>query len=229
MRALGFRLPAFARRLLRRVGLSPERYTAFSSFHSYLPQLVRWAAPARVLEFGPGLSSRLVLANSSARVLSFETHPGYFERAQRDIKSDRFEVRLAPTGADFATLTGERFDFIFVDGGDRVQNLEQAHSLLSEDGLLVLHDAHREGYEPGVLRYARGYFIENHSLVLCKSLGRYEATRARFPPDGSCACRYCGTPQRIEYRQRISAALSSAEAHATCHARGAAPATRRAR
>jgi predicted O-methyltransferase YrrM len=206
----GFHPIALARRLLRRLGVISERKTAFSSFQSYLPALVRWAAPERVLEFGPGFSSRLILDNSAARVLSFETHPGYFERARREIVSPRFELRLAPAGPDFATLAAERFDFIFVDAGDRVKNLEQSLELLADGGIVVLHDAHREGYEPGVRRYARGYFIENHSLVLCKDPGRLEEVKARFPADGSCACHYCGTPARIEYRRRISEALGGA-------------------
>lgn len=206
--ARGFHPIAFARRLLRRLGLAPEQKTTFSSFQSYLPELVRWAAPERVLEFGPGFSSRLLLESSAAQVLSFETHPGYFERAQREIVSPRFELRLAPTGPDFATLAAQRFDFIFVDGGDRVKNLAESHALLDDHGIVVLHDAHREGYEPGVLRYARGYFIENHSLVLCKDPARFADLRARFPADSSCRCHYCGTPERIEYRRRVSAALS---------------------
>ncbi|HWO12650.1 MAG TPA: class I SAM-dependent methyltransferase [Polyangiaceae bacterium] len=205
--ARSFRPIAFARRLLRRWGVAAEQRTTFSSFRRYLPDLLRWAAPARVLEFGPGFSSRLILDNSAARILSFETHPGYYERARRDIVSPRFELRLAPAGPDFATLVGERFDFIFVDGGDRVKNLEQSVELLSEDGIVVLHDAHREGYEPGVLRYARGYFIENHSLLLCNNPSRFEQVKARFPADGSCNCKYCGTPARVAYRRRIAEAL----------------------
>jgi SAM-dependent methyltransferase len=210
MPLLGFRPLAFVRRVLRRLRLAPEQSTSFSSFQSYLPALVRWAEPAQVLEFGPGFSSRLILANSAAKVLSFETHPAYFERARREVPSERFELRLAPSGADFVALAGRRFDFIFVDGGDRVKNLEQAHALLADDGLLVLHDAHREGYEPGVLRYPHGYFIENHSLLLGKSAARLAAAKERFPPDASCACRYCGTPDRVDYRRRISLALSGA-------------------
>ena len=210
MSVLGFRPLGFVRRLLRRLGVLPERQTAFSSFRSYLPELVRWAAPGRVLEFGPGFSSRLILDNSAARIISFETNPAYFERARQNLESDRMDLRFVPNGPDFATLAGQEFDLIFVDGGDRVENLKQAHALLAEDGVLVLHDAHREDYETGVLRYARGYFIENHSLVLCKRPSRFEAVKAQFPPDGSCACRYCGTPERVEYRRRIVAALGRA-------------------
>jgi len=209
MRRLDAHFLALPRRLLRMLGVSSKRRAAFSSFRSYLPALVKWASPERVLEFGPGESSRLILENSNARVLSYETDAAYFERAKAGIRSERFDLRYAPEGPDFKELAGTSFDFAFVDGGDRVANLIAAHALLSDNGIVVLHDAHREGYRPGVQHYAHGYFIENHSLVLCKSRARSEAVAARFPPDSRCACNYCGTEERIKYRTSLGEALRS--------------------
>lgn len=202
------------RRLLRLLGVSTRPQTTFTSFSSYLPALVKWARPERVLEFGPGTSSRIILESSNARILSFETDAAYYDRAKSGIRSERFDVRYTPNGPDFAALAGSSFDLVFVDGGDRVANLIGAHPLLREDGILVLHDAHREDYLPGVQRYPHGYFIENHSLVLFKSRARFDDVVARFPPDSSCACKYCGTEGRIEYRRSVAQALQTGEARA---------------
>ncbi len=209
MRWLDIKSLPLPRRLLRVLGISARRRTTFTSFESYLPELVKWANPERVLEFGPGTSSRIILDNSHARVLSFETDSGYYARAKAGIRSERFELRYTASGPDFAALAGSSFDFVFVDGGDRVANLIGAHLLLRNDGVLVLHDAHREGYLPGVQRYPYGYFIENHSLLLFKSRERFEAVSERFPPDSSCACKYCGTEPRVEYRVKLGQSLRS--------------------
>jgi hypothetical protein len=195
-------------RLLGVFGVSAKRRNAFSSFRAYLPELVRYTRPERVLEFGPGSSSRIILDNSAAQVLSFETHAGYFEKARKEFASERFDVRYTPAPTDLSELAGRSFDLVFVDGGDRVANLLGAHELLGEQGVAVLHDAHREDYLPGVRRYEYGYFIENHSLLLFKNRARFLEIRGRFPAVDRCHCKYCGTAPRIQYRQQLARELA---------------------
>lgn len=202
-------VPRLRGRVLRALGISAKSRTAFSSFRAYLPELIRYLSPRQALEFGPGLSSRLILSNSASRILSIETDRGYFEKAKREIRDARFDLRHVPDKVDFATLAGQRFDFVFVDGGDRVDNLLGSHALLNDNGVTVLHDAHREEYWPGIERYAFGYFIENHSLLLLDSESRLRELQARFPADDRCRCKYCGTPARIEYRQRVARHLGA--------------------
>lgn len=119
------RLPALLatlpRRVLGKLGVSPKSRNAFSSFRSYLPELVNFAQPRSALEFGPGASSRIILRHSRARLVSLETDAGY--------------------------------------------------------------------------------------LVLFKSRSRFHEVRAHFPPDVRCQCKYCGTPERIEYRRSVAAEL----------------------
>ena len=201
------------RRLLRAIGLAPQRHNQFSSFRAYLPDLIEYIDPRQVLEFGPGLSSRLILKHSKAELLSFETHPGYFECARKDLADPRVDLRFAPapaalSGPEGAELAGRSFDFVFVDGGDRVANLISARELLANGAVVVLHDAHREDYERGVRAYESGYFIENHSLVLFRDRDRHRQLIERFPPNASCCCKYCGTSARIAYRRGMSKALS---------------------
>jgi hypothetical protein len=205
------RLPALLAtlpgRVLGKLGVSPRSRSAFASFRSYLAELVSFAQPRNTLEFGPGASSRIILRHSRSKLISLATDAGQYQRARRSIRDERFDLRYAPEPGALAQLTGRRFDLIFVDAGDRVQNLLGARGLLEEDGILVLHDAHRPDYLPGVRCYAHGYFVEHHSLLLFKSRSRFHEVRAHFPADVGCHCKYCGTPERSEYRRSVAAEL----------------------
>lgn len=196
------------RRLLTLLGVSSKRNTTFCSFESYLPHLVRWLNPKQALEFGPGSSTKLILKHSNAQIISLETDPAYFEQAKRSIKDARVDLRYSPGPTDFAKLHGTMFDLLFVDGGERVANLIGGRESVEHDGVVVLHDAHREIYLPGVQAYQHGYFVENHSLLLFKSRERFRDVLAAFPPDERCRCKYCGTPERIQYRRRVSELLA---------------------
>ena len=73
---------------------------------------------------------------------------GYSERAGANV-----EIRLRkPTPEDYAYRLlddGQRYDFILVDGACRIECLQTASKLLSERGIVVLHDAGRNIYHPG--------------------------------------------------------------------------------
>lgn len=47
---------------------------------------------------------------------------------------------------DYPATLLVKFDFMFIDGRARTACLKQAYDLLSEDGVVVLHDANRENY-----------------------------------------------------------------------------------
>ncbi len=207
-KSLALSLP---RRLRIALGVPARGNDTFSSFRTYLPGVLQWLDPADALEFGPGLSSSLILENSDARLLSFQTGPSPPERARPATMHERIDLRLCPGPTDFSELAGRAFDVVFVDGGDRVANLLGSRPLLREAGITVLHDAHRESYLPGVRAYDHGYFIENHSLLLFKSRSRFHELRALFPPDDQCQCHYCGTPERIQYRKRVAAELAESD------------------
>ncbi len=58
---------------------------------------------------------------------------------------------------DYPGGLGTRFDLIMVDGRAREACMDKAHGLLTERGLVVLHDAQRDYYRAAVDRYAHSY------------------------------------------------------------------------
>lgn len=58
----------------------------------------------------------------------------------------------------FPNWMGRKFDFIFVDGRKRRRCLVTASRVLSPQGVVVLHDAHREYYHAGMSVFPYGDF-----------------------------------------------------------------------
>ncbi len=50
------------------------------------------------------------------------------------------------TYVDYPAGLGKRFDFIFIDGRARAACLAQAFHLVTDEGLVILHDANRDSY-----------------------------------------------------------------------------------
>lgn len=91
------------------------------------------------------------------------------------------------------------FDFVFVDGGDRVKELKFCKQILSLTGVVFLHDAHREDYFDGIIAYPYIYFIERHSCLLLENKKIYNTLKEKIIPDYSCKCKYCSTEERRAY------------------------------
>jgi predicted O-methyltransferase YrrM len=123
--------------------------------------------PARCLEWGAGLSTLYFPARTPGltRWLSIEHHRQWYETVAGRNRDPRVEVVHIPpeqgdyvstrqegTLEDFRTYVGypetlgERFDFILVDGRARRFCLQVAFRLVSDDGIVVLHDANRAAY-----------------------------------------------------------------------------------
>lgn len=173
----------------------------FISFRPWMTAIYAHFKPQRVLEFGPGWSTRVGVEHSSATIVSIEESPEWYEKYRDKFPAERVQV-LHRTGAwDLGELKelGGPFDFIFVDGGRRTEELLAVQSLLSERGLVGLHDAHREDYEPGIRAYAHNFFPERHGCVLSDNAQAIAEVRQIVPTDYSCKCKYCSPPARRAY------------------------------
>jgi predicted O-methyltransferase YrrM len=147
-------------------------------------------APARILEWGSGGSTKAILERCPfvERFVSLEHDRAWFERVRELVVDPRLELHLvepnveAPTESkaywefaaraelerglfenyvDFPASLGMIFDFVLVDGRARAFCIEAGWTLLRPGGVLVVHDAQRTEYH-GALEAlrARPVFLE---------------------------------------------------------------------
>ena len=163
-----------------------------AELHSFEPVLTAVAArvrPLAILEWGPGLSTRL-LANlaPNSRILSIEHDKRYFDLQRAQLDRPNVELthvpHLLPFGGSAGYVTyplrwlAERglprrhFDLIFVDGRSRCDCAVVASLVLREGGAVVVHDSERANYQPAFRMFGR---IEDHAGTIVLSEPRSEA------------------------------------------------------
>lgn len=130
--------------------------------------------PAKCLEYGCGTSTLYYLdfLPKTSQWYSIEHHKGWFD----NIKSmnDRENLHLhhvaienteAPelesdSYVNFPEKIGQ-FDFILVDGIRRENCIRKAHDLLSENGVLIVHDSNRIQYHDLIKEFPNWMIIED--------------------------------------------------------------------
>lgn len=189
------------RKLRDRVRGSSKSGTTFVSFELPLTQLCQAIPLKTIVEFGPGRSTRVFLEHTTASILSFETDLTWYNRYKKLYDSERVQVIYKAPGWGLAEIyeCGRDFSMVFVDAGDRVAELKFAYHIIAENGIVFLHDAHREEYEEGIRCYPFVYFPERHSAILSKARQMHERIKAAVPSDYSCDCRYCSSETRRRY------------------------------
>lgn len=177
----------------------------FASFKPFLAEVCREFDPKRVLEFGVGTSTAIILKNSKAQIISIEESKEWYEEYRSKFSSGRVELYCKEPGWDLCELNvlGRAYDLIFIDGGNRLAELKHCFDLLGPDGIVFLHDAHREEYESGIRAYPQIFFPERHSCLMCKSPDIMARLKIIITPDMSCRCRYCNTESRNRYLARF--------------------------
>lgn len=178
----------------------------FVSFRPHLTAICRALDLQDVLEFGPGNSTMVVLAETSAKIVAVEESAEWYAKYCERFPSDRVTVHHKPAGwcLDELDVLGGPYDLIFVDGGDRTEELHYVHKLLKPTGVVYLHDAHREKYEPGIRSYPHMFFPERHSCIMTLDGGVMETLKSAITSDYSCACKYCTSDERRAYFARMS-------------------------
>ena len=136
---------------------------------------VRRADPRYVLEWGSGHSTGRFPREAPhlERWVSIEHDAAWHVRMKGRRRHGAVELVLVPPDGPAATVGGRaafkdyvahptglglRFDLVIIDGQDRLGCLRAASALLSERGLVVLHDAHR--YDCAALLEGLGSHVE---------------------------------------------------------------------
>ena len=186
-----------------------KRKTTFSSYSKSLIELCQIILPGLILEFGPGLSTKIFLKYTNSHIISVEQNITWYRNYKNAFPRDRVRIEFLPNGLS-GTVTEsllKDYSLIFIDGGNRLEALEFGYKQISSRGAVFLHDAHREEYESGIRRYPYIFFPERHSCILTKDQSIYSTIRQRIKIDYSCSCQYCSSPSREAYFGQFSEKL----------------------
>ena len=181
--------------------LRDTREATFASFKPYLAEVCSHFQPSKVLEFGPGTSTDVFLQHSNANIISIEESRIWCWKYRWKFRHRPVKVYHKKPGWDLSEINsiGGPYDLIFVDGGNRPRELKYCVDLLAPDGVVFLHDAHREEYADGIRAYPFVFFPERHSCLMCKSPDVKAGLKTILKPDYSCRCQYCNTETRNIY------------------------------
>lgn len=126
-------------------------------FNSYKDLLMRYLIklePERILEFGPGGSTSVMLEYSEAEIESVEHEYRWFREAERlFLGNPRVHLHYLKDHDEYVNQPrswGE-FGLIFIDGfcDWRVDCLLMAKDVLKNGGVVILHDSERKKYDRG--------------------------------------------------------------------------------
>jgi len=129
------------------------------SMHSFATVLQDWLfklSPARVIEWGPGHSTEILLKNG-CDVLSIEHNPKWFEKASQQFGEalgwQGLLIDCTARNSEYAMIAVQEkdrqggFDLAFVDGRRRVECVVAALQAVKPEGVIILHDWRRQNYQ----------------------------------------------------------------------------------
>ena len=143
---------------------SIEKGGPFSKFGEPIPWLTysfiyfieeRLNSKMSILEFGSG-NSTLYWSKRVKRVESIEHDPSWYEKVKSMNLPENANVSLKKLGdhGDYTkyskTTDTPNFSIILVDGVERVGCLKNNHTLLEDNGVIILDDSEREDYLSGI-------------------------------------------------------------------------------
>lgn len=133
----------------------------FNSFKFLLLKYLAKLNPKMILEWGPGESTRIMMDSCpEANIYTIENDKGYHK-----IYTIRFSAHSnvfvkyaeAPKYWEMPLGWNKKFDLIFVDGfcDYRVNCLKTASQLVTDEGVVLLHDSERAKYDEGVALFEK--------------------------------------------------------------------------
>jgi len=131
---------------------------------SYKPMLKKWCniiRPKRILEWGPGESTKLMRELCpDAEIISVEHQRKYYDIWSKHFENDpKTKIilkeadesdRTLPCWDEYTQPVDGKFDLIFVDGRERVRCLRYAKKVITKNGIVLLHDSERGYYKKGI-------------------------------------------------------------------------------
>ncbi len=135
--------------------------------------------PLEILEWGSGGSTHhftrfLEKHDIPYKWTSIEYNKRWFEKIQKEVADNKYiKMHLFDAGNDalkqrytnmdeyvsFPKTLNKKFDFILVDGRKRRRCVLESKGLLSENGVVFLHDAQRPYYQCVFKKFPNGWFL----------------------------------------------------------------------
>lgn len=97
-----------------------------------------------VLEYGMGGST--VWMAKRCNVTSIESKESWYDETRNMLKEKHLEARLVLQRRPYHNAVNGLFDFILVDGRDRVMCFNYAKKMLKKGGVIMLDNSEREQY-----------------------------------------------------------------------------------
>ena len=139
-----------------------------------------------IFEYGSG-NSTLFYAKNVKRVVSVEHDETWYKKIM-DKKAPNTEMIFTKLerGGEYcqkASLLGEKFDIIIVDGRDRVNCCKYSINALSKTGVIVLDDSERESYQEARVFLTEKGFKEISFSGISPGLFYFKATSVFYKND----------------------------------------------
>ena len=141
---------------------------------SILKEIFKNLQPKKCLEYGCGTSTIYYLNHlpKGADWYSIEHHKGWFDKMQSQNIYDNLHLsHVELEDVEPTTLAEDayvnypeqfgQFDFILVDGIRREHCIYKAHELLSENGLLIVHDSNRTEYHDLIKEFPNWMILQD--------------------------------------------------------------------
>lgn len=132
--------------------------------------------PKTVLEYGPGESTMMILMCRSVEYVRSIEHDEFW---LNKFKAHGLNIDLVfqPDLEKYPYETGDRirYDFVFVDGRNRVKCLDHVKNMTD---VIVMHDALRPKYREGIERFKfRKWTDECNTVILTDNPEVYEKVK----------------------------------------------------
>ena len=144
--------------------------SAWDSFKSTLLSIMDHIKPRNILEYGPGISTKIMDSYGFVESIDSVEHDEAWYEKYRNNFTPRVFMILEQDLEKYPTVIshiGRYYDLIFIDGRERERCLDYAPKILKPNGIILLHDSERPAYKSYIDKYSYVFFTDNgHTVVL---------------------------------------------------------------
>lgn len=146
--------------------------SSWDSFKFALYKVLETINPKNVFEYGPGTSTTIMAIYPSIEIIdSVEHNQAWFNKWKWEMP-ENVKLIYQPNMELYPETQGrlEKYDLIFVDGREREKCLYVAGHRITDEGVVILHDAERPNYQEPMGYYKYKFLQDDgHTAILCNN------------------------------------------------------------